>query len=62
MPVICITEFSTCLNIVLRGNTVAEEELVSQEEEEVLDFICFCATTAVVVIIPGLDVEVSISI
>ena len=45
--VICTTEFSTCLNIVLRGKALVEEELVVQEEEEALDFICCCATTAV---------------
>ena len=38
--------FSTCLNIVLRGKGLGEEELVLWEDEE-LEFICCCCATAI---------------
>jgi len=43
--VICTTEFSTCLNIVLRDKGL-EEELVPWEEVA-LEFNCSCCATAV---------------
>jgi hypothetical protein len=60
--VICTTEFSVCLNIVLRGNGLEEdEELVPREE--VFEFICcVCVATAVGVSITLLDVLVTIII
>ena len=43
--VICTTEFSTCLNIVLRGKGLEEE--LAFWEDEVLEFIRCCCATAV---------------
>jgi hypothetical protein len=42
---ICTTEFSTCLNIVLRDKGLEEEEELVLWE--VLEFICCCCATAV---------------
>jgi hypothetical protein len=44
--VICTTEFSNCLNIVLRDKGLEEEELVLCEDG-VLEFIFYCSATAV---------------
>jgi hypothetical protein len=43
--VICTTEFSTCLNIVLRDKGLEEE--LAFWEDEVLEFIRCCCATAV---------------
>ncbi|MGB6527980.1 MAG: hypothetical protein WBF33_07715, partial [Candidatus Nitrosopolaris sp.] len=43
--VICTTEFSTCLNILLRDKGLEEEESVPREE--VFEFIRCCCATAV---------------
>jgi hypothetical protein len=44
--VICTTEFSSCLNIVLRDKGLEEEEL-ELWEDEVLEFISCCSAIAV---------------
>ena len=44
--VICTTEFSTCLNIVLRGKGLEVGELIFLEDE-VLEFIRCCCATAI---------------
>ena len=45
LVVICTTELSTCLNIVLRGKGLEEE--LALWEDEVFEFICCCCATAV---------------
>jgi hypothetical protein len=45
--VICTTEFSTCLNIVLRDKGLGEEEGLLLWEHKILEFCCCCCATAV---------------
>ena len=53
--VICTTEFSSCLNIVLRGKGLA------LWEDEALEFICCCCTTAVEGSIPLNEIVIIIA-